>query len=188
MDKLVQDLFPQEGTVFEKLLWYDNLRRRYTEFEWSFEYPPSLCEQVFQDILTQLSKTEYSTIQWLSLMKALDQIQYTSEKHIQTCIQAMFKNTNPLTRVRPQDVREFLKMYPDRDNIPLLRFFILNTFQGSDDTMYRRLVLYTIKNEFPIRCYLQSIPNKPSISCVVDCTINYEDPVFELDLLYLSRI
>jgi hypothetical protein len=89
--------------------------------------------------------------------------------------------------VRPQDVREFLRMYPDRDNIPLLRFFILNV-QGSDDDIYRRLVLYTIKNEFPIRCYLQSLPKNPSRQCVIDCNINYEDPIFELDLLYLSRI
>jgi hypothetical protein len=187
MEKLVQDLFPKEGTVYDILLWYDNLTRRYHEFEWSREYPPVVCDHVFKTIVTNLSTQEYTSIQWINYMKVLDQIQYTSEQHLQLCIQAMLQNTKPVTLVRPQDVREFLRMYPDRDNIPLLRFFILNV-QGSDDDIYRRLVLYTIKNEFPIRCYLQSLPKQPSRSCVVDCNINYDDPIFELDLLYLSRI
>jgi hypothetical protein len=187
MEKLVQDLFPKEGTVYDTLLWYDNLTRRYHEFEWSREYPPVVCNHVFNTIISELSTQEYTSVKWLGYMKVLDQIQCISEQHIQLCIQAMMKNPNPITLVRPQDVREFLRMYPDRDNIPLLRFFILNV-QGSEDDIYRRLVLYTIKNEIPIRCYLQSLLHKPSRQCVVDCNINYEDPIFELDLLYLSRI
>lgn len=187
MEKLVQDLFPKEGTVYDILSWYDNLTRRYTEFEWSREYPPVVCNRVFQDMITHLSTQEYNSIQWLNYMKVLDQIQYTTEQHIQLCIQAMMQNPNQVTLVRPQDVREFLRMYPDRDNVPLLRFFILNV-QGSDDDIYRRLVLYTIKNEYPIRCYLQSLPKHPTRQCVVECNINYEDPIFELDLLYLSQI
>jgi hypothetical protein len=186
MEKLIQDLFPQEGSVYDKLLWYDNLTRRYSEFDWSMEYPPSLCAQVFQDIKTILETTEYTSTEWLNYMKVLDRIQYTSEPHIQSCLQSMFKSS--LTHVRPQDVREFLRMYPDRDNIPLLRFFILNTLKGPDYDLYRRLVLYTIKNEFPIRCYLQSIPKSCSFASVIDCNVNYDDPIFELDLLYLNLI
>lgn len=185
MEKLVQDLFPKEGTVYDVLLWYDNLTRRYQEFEWSREYPPVVCDHVFKEIIHHLSNQEYTSVQWLNYMKVLDQIQYTSEQHIHLCIQAMMRN--PPTHVRPQDVREFLRMYPDRDNVPLLRFLVMN-LSRSDDDNYRRLVLYTIKNEFPIRCYLQSIPKKPSIACVVDCNINYDDPMFEIDMLYLSRI
>jgi hypothetical protein len=188
MQKLIEDLFPNEGSIHDKLLWYDNLTRRYSEFDWSMEYPPRLCNQVFQDLQTILSTSQYTSVEWLNYMKVLDRIQCSSEPFLQTCIQSMFKNNQPFTLVRPQDVREFLRMYPDRDNIPLLRFFILNTLTGSDDYLYRRLVLYTIKNEFPIRCYLQSLPKKPSLLSVVECNVNYEDPIFELDLLYLNRI
>jgi len=188
MDKLIHDLFPQTGTVFDKLLWYDNLTRRYTEFEWPVEYPQVLCNQVFQDILKILGNNEYTSTEWLNYIKTLDRIQHTSESHLHLCIQATFKNELSFTQVRPLDVREFLRMYPYRDNTSILRFFILKTLKGSDDHLYRRLVLYTIKNEFPIRCYLQSIPKKPSAMSVVECTINYEDPIFELDLLYLNSI
>ena len=187
MEKLIEDLFPQEGSVYDKLLWYDNLTRRYSEFDWPKEYPPRLCNQVLKDIHTILSTTQYTSIEWLKYMKVLDQIQCSSEPILQSCLQSTFKN-KPFTQVRPQDVREFLHMYPDRDNIPLLRFFILNSFTGSDDDLYRRLVLYTVKNEFPIRCYLQSIPKTPSLLSVVECNVNYDDPLFELDLLYLNRI
>ena len=188
MDKLIHDLFPKEGTVYDKLLWYDNLTRRYTEFEWSKEYPVVLCDQVFQDLIQVVSKDEYTSTEWLNYIKVLDQIQYTSETHLQACLQATFKNNVSLSHVRPQDVREFLRLYPYRDNVPLLRFCILKTLKGSDDQLYRRLVLYTIKNEYPIRCYLQSIPKTPSPLSVVECTINYEDPIFELDLLYLNQL
>lgn len=188
MEKLIEDLFPQEGSVYDKLLWYDNLTRRYSEFDWSKEYPLVLCNQVLKDLQTILETTQYTSGEWLNYMKVLDRIQCSSEPHLQTCIQSMFKNKQPFTQIRPQDVREFLRMYPDRDNIPLLRFFILNSLTGSDDDLYRRLVLYTVKNEFPIRCYLQSLPKKPSFASVVECNVNYDDPIFELDLLYLNLI
>ena len=181
----MEDL-PPTGTVYEKLMWYDNLTRRYYEFDWPKEYPSSLCNEVFKDILSILNTTQYTSGEWLNYMRVLDRIQYTHERYIQECVQSMLTNPNgtKTVTVQPRDVREFLSMYPDRDNVPLLRFFVLQNLQD----VYRRLVLYTIKKEFPIRCYLQSISSTPSPETVADCTINYEDPVFELDMLYLNFI
>jgi hypothetical protein len=185
MEKLLEDLAPS-GSIYDKLLWYDNLTRRYYEFDWPKEYPHSLCQDVFKDILSILNTKQYTSGEWLNYMKVLDRIQCTSEKYIQACVQAMLTNPNgtKTLTVEPRDVREFLSMYPDRNNLPILRFFILQNLQD----VYRKLVLYTIKQEFPIRCYLQSISSTPSPETVADCTINYDDPAFELDMLYLNFI
>lgn len=186
MEKIMEDLFPT-GTVHEKLQWYDTLIQRYHEFEWPSEYPPLLCTSIFKDILTLLRTTQYTSSEWLHYMNVLDRIQYTSESHIRACVQSMLDNTHgisTLTRVHTKDVRDFIERYPDRDNVPLLRFFVLNTLTHD---VYKRLVLYTIKNEIPIRCYLQSMTSTPTVRMVTECSIDYEDPAFELDLLYLAK-
>jgi|LauGreDrversion4_2_1035121.scaffolds.fasta_scaffold26297_3 hypothetical protein len=192
MDHLIEDLFPTKETPFNKLAWYTNLTKRYPEFEWPTEYPPVVCESVWNDVLLFLNTESYTSETWLSYMELLRRIQRSSASHLRACVDAMVTNPKGVTTIqscRAYEIKKFFKMYPEVDRVALLRFFILNSFRSTtDNDLYLRHVLYTIKNEFHMRCYLQSLPKAPSLATVIDCTIDYDDPLFELDMLYLSAI
>ncbi len=193
MNHIVEDLFPAKETPFNKLAWYRNIVKRYPEFTWPTEYPPVVCESVWQDILTFLNTESYTCERWLAHMELLRPIQRAEPAHLHACVQAMVTNPKGVTTIQPHVsdvyVKKCISLYPEVDQVALLRFFILNSFRtNTDNELYLRHVLYTIKNEFHMRCYLQSVPKAPSIPTVVDCSIDYEDPLFELDMLYLSKI
>jgi hypothetical protein len=195
MNHLVEDLFPKTDTPFNKLAWYATLTQRYPEFKWPSEYPSLICESVWNDVLTFLNTESYTSETWLSYMTLLSRIQHNTPAHLQECVTAMVTNPKGVTTIQcclERDayvVTQFMNQYPEVDHVALLRFFILNSFRSSNDNdLYLRHVLYTIKNEFHMRCYLQSLPKAPSLQTVLDCTIDYEDPLFALDLLYLSKI
>jgi hypothetical protein len=192
MNHIVEDLFPAKETPFNKLAWYTTIVKRYPEFKWPSEYPSIICESVWQDLLTFLNTESYTSEVWFAHMELLSRIQRASPAHLHECVQAMVTNpkgVNTVQSVNVYCVNKCLALYPEVDQVALLRFFILNSFRtNTDNELYLRHVLYTIKNEFHMRCYLQSVPKAPSIPTVVDCTIDYEDPLFELDMLYLSKI
>ena len=199
MNHILEDLFPEKETPFHKLTWYSTITKRYPEFNWPTEYPPTICESVWKDILTFLNTETYKSETWFSYMELLSRIQRDTPAHLQECITAMLTNPKGVNTIENQYgipstvdayfVNKFMEMYPQVDHVALLRFFILNSFRSNtDNDLYLRHVLYTIKNEFHMRCYLQSIPKSPSLATVVDCTIDYEDPLFKLDMLYLSNI
>ncbi len=194
MNHLIQDLFPKTDTPFNKLIWYSTITKRYPEFPWPTEYPSGICESVWQDVLTFLNTESYTSETWYSYMNLLSRIQRNTPAYLEECITAMVTNPKGIHTIQPSDMDEyyvskFITFYPEVEPVALLRFFILNSFRtSSDNDLYLRHVLYTIKNEFHMRCYLQSLPKSPSLSTVIDCTIDYDDPLFKLDLLYLSKI
>jgi hypothetical protein len=192
MNHILEDLFPKTDTPFKKLAWYATITKRYPEFNWPVEYPPLICVSVWNDILTFLNTESYSSETWFSYMELLSDIRRNTPLHIQECVTSMINNPKGVSTLQTSDVyyvKKFMTLYPEVDHVALLRFFILNSFRTNhDNDLYLRHVLYTIKNEFHIRCYVQSIPKAPSLLTVIDCTIDYEDPLFALDLLYLSKI
>jgi len=199
MEHLIEDLFPEKETPFHKLAWYSNMTQRYPQFDWPIEYPDRICESVWKDVLTFLNTESYTSEIWFSYMELLSKIQRSTVSHLQECLMAMMTNpkgTNTIQNVYgiPSEmdahyVKKCITLYPEVDQVALLRFFILNSFRSNtDNDLYMRHVLYTIKNEFHMRCYLQSIPKAPTLATVMDCTIDYEDPLFKLDMLYLSMI
>ena len=199
MNHILEDLFPKTDTPFNKLAWYTTITQRYPEYYWPTDYPNMICESVWNDILTFLNTESYKSETWFSYMELLSKIQRNSPHHLQECVSAMLTNPKGVTTIQNQHgivstvdayfVNKFMELYPEVDHVALLRFFILNSFRSNtDNDLYLRHVLYTIKNEFHIRCYLQSIPKAPTLLTVIDCTIDYDDPLFTLDMLYLSKI
>jgi hypothetical protein len=194
MNHLIEDLFPKTDTPFNKLAWYSTIMKRYPEFKWPVEFPDVICESVWHDVLTFLNTESYTSETWFSYMNLLGRVQRDTPAHLEECVTAMVTNPKGINTIRPSVMDEyyvskFMTMYPEVEPVALLRFFILNSFRtNTDNDLYLRHVLYTIKNEFHMRCYLQSLPKAPTLQTVIDCTIDYDDPLFKLDLLYLSKI
>lgn len=194
MNRIVEDLFPAKETPFQKLAWYASIVKRYPEFNWPTEYPTLVGESVWQDVLTFLNTESYTSETWFAHMALLARIQRAEPSHLQECVHAMVTNPKGVNTIQWTDmevhfVTKCITLYPEVDQVALLRFFILNSFRtNTDNELYLRHVLYTIKNEFHMRCYLQSVPKAPNVHTVINCTIDYEDPLFALDMLYLSKI